>query len=111
MLISVAAVLCGATFVGVGESRLTHEDMLKLHKAIASDVMDQGTAGRYRTIRVRARGPVDRRLWQRNYYEHIIRDDKSLNHIRQYILDNPTRWTFDRENPEASAPERGEPWH
>jgi Fic family protein len=37
----------------VKKSRLTHEDMLKLHKVIAADVMDQGTAGRYRTIRVR----------------------------------------------------------
>lgn len=35
------------------KSRLTHEDMLKLHKVIAAGVMAQGTAGRYRTIRVR----------------------------------------------------------
>jgi Fic family protein len=35
------------------QSPLTHEDILKLHKAIAADVMDQGTAGRYRTIGVR----------------------------------------------------------
>jgi len=41
-------------------------------------------------------------LWQRNYYEHIIRDDDELNHIRQYILDNPAQWeTTDRENPNA----------
>jgi len=33
--------------------RLTHEDMLKLHKVIAANVMDQGAAGRYRTIGVR----------------------------------------------------------
>lgn len=38
-------------------------------------------------------------VWQRNYYEHIIRDDDDLNRIRQYILDNPARWAFDRENP------------
>jgi Fic family protein len=35
------------------QSPLTHEDILKLHKVIAADVMDQGTAGRYRMIRVR----------------------------------------------------------
>ena len=35
------------------------------------------------------------RLWQRNYYEHIIRDDESLNRIRQYILDNPSQWDID----------------
>jgi len=38
-------------------------------------------------------------VWQRNYYEHIIRDDASLNLIRQYIMDNPARWAEDEENP------------
>lgn len=37
----------------LAKSLLTHEDIFKLHKIIAADVMDQGTAGRYRTIRVR----------------------------------------------------------
>jgi putative transposase len=45
------------------------------------------------------------RLWQRNYYEHIIRNEDSLNRIRQYIIDNPARWAFDRENPTATTPE------
>jgi len=40
-----------------------------------------------------------RRLWQRNYYEHIIRTDESLNQIRRYILDNPANWDTDEENP------------
>jgi len=50
------------------------------------------------------------RLWQRNYYEHIIRDEDSLNRIRQYIVDNPARWAFDRENPAATAPEPENEW-
>jgi REP element-mobilizing transposase RayT len=50
------------------------------------------------------------RLWQRNYYEHIIRNEESLNRIRQYILDNPTRWVFDRENPSATTPEPENAW-
>ncbi len=41
-------------------------------------------------------------LWQRSYYEHIIRNPDSLNQIRQYVLDNPARWEFDRENPAAT---------
>jgi REP element-mobilizing transposase RayT len=44
------------------------------------------------------------RLWQRNYYEHIIRDDESLGRIRHYIQDNPARWLFDRENPQGIRP-------
>jgi hypothetical protein len=46
------------------------------------------------------------RLWQRSYYEHIIRHEKSLNRIRQYILDNPAHWDADRENPVVGIPER-----
>ncbi len=45
-------------------------------------------------------------IWQRNYYEHIIRDEESLNRIRHYIADNPTRWEFDPENPEAKTPNK-----
>ena len=47
--------------------------------------------------------PFEKRLWQRNYYEHIVRNEKSLNLIRQYIIDNPARWEFDRENLTAAA--------
>jgi putative transposase len=36
--------------------------------------------------------------WQRNYYERIIRDERELNNIREYIVNNPTRWEDDPEN-------------
>lgn len=42
-------------------------------------------------------------VWQRNYYEHIIRDEESWNHIREYIAENPVRWSQDRENPANQA--------
>ena len=45
------------------------------------------------------RGTPGAPVWQRNYYEHIIRDDESLNLIRNYIADNPLRWQIDAENP------------
>ena len=51
-------------------------------------------------------GPV----WQRNYFEHVIRNEDSLSRIRQYILDNPMRWEFDRENPVAMKPEADYAW-
>jgi len=38
-------------------------------------------------------------VWQRNYYEHVIRDQNALDSIREYILSNPARWAFDDENP------------
>jgi REP element-mobilizing transposase RayT len=37
-------------------------------------------------------------LWQRNYYEHIIRDEKDLQAKRDYILSNPLNWEDDDEN-------------
>jgi len=40
------------------------------------------------------------RLWQRNYYEHVIRDDEELSDVRQYIIDNPAHWEEDRDNPD-----------
>ena len=36
------------------------------------------------------------KLWQRNYYEHIIRNEKSLNYIQEYILNNPYNWEQDK---------------
>jgi len=38
--------------------------------------------------------------WQRNYYDHIIRNDESLNKIREYIIKNPATWERDRNMPE-----------
>jgi REP element-mobilizing transposase RayT len=39
------------------------------------------------------------KFWQRNYYEHIIRDNVDLERIRMYIRDNPLMWEQDSENP------------
>lgn len=39
------------------------------------------------------------KLWQRNYYEHIIRNEDELNKIREYIVQNPVMWDEDNENP------------
>ena len=39
--------------------------------------------------------------WQRNYHDHIIRSEKELNAIRQYITDNPLNWQLDSENPHS----------
>lgn len=45
------------------------------------------------------RGALGAALWQRNYYEHTIRDETALHCIRQYILENPLKWHLDWENP------------
>ncbi|MBM4462743.1 MAG: transposase [Chloroflexi bacterium] len=38
-------------------------------------------------------------VWQRNYYEHVIRDEDDLQRIQQYILDNPAHWAEDENHP------------
>ncbi len=43
------------------------------------------------------------KLWQRNYYEHVIRNDNELLKIREYIANNPLQWALDRENPAATG--------
>ena len=49
-------------------------------------------------------------FWQRNFYEHVIRDDHSLNRIRDYIVTNPLRWDLDRENPQARGRDEFDAW-
>lgn len=44
--------------------------------------------------------------WQRNYYEHVIRSEKDLNAIRNYILYNPLKWFLDEENTEKIVEEK-----
>jgi len=49
------------------------------------------------------RGTPGVQVWQRNYWEHVIRTDRALNAIRRYIADNPARWTLDRYNLAATG--------
>jgi REP element-mobilizing transposase RayT len=46
--------------------------------------------------------PFPGRLWQRSFYDHIIRDDRDAERMQGYIESNPGMWTADRENPAAT---------
>lgn len=50
---------------------------------------------RINMLRDMPRAPV----WQRNYYEHIIRSEKEMAKIWDYIEANPSHWDLDKENP------------
>lgn len=52
------------------------------------------TTTRYR--QKKGDGAIRGRLWQRNYYEHVIRNDSELDRIRQYIHNNPADWEKDQ---------------
>jgi putative transposase len=54
------------------------------------------------TKRINAiRGNPGTPVWQRNYYEHIIRNENALNAVRRYIQNNPLMWPHDMDNPTA----------
>ncbi|MBI5123311.1 transposase [Candidatus Roizmanbacteria bacterium] len=42
----------------------------------------------------------DKRIWQKSFYDHVIRNEYDLSRIRQYIKDNPINWEEDRNNSE-----------
>ena len=47
--------------------------------------------------RAKAKGiSGDTKIWQRGFYDHIVRDERTLNEIRRYIIENPAKWHDDR---------------
>ncbi len=75
-------------------SRFRLSDVVGIYKSLTTAEYIQG-------VKSLNWPPFHGRLWQRNYYDHIVRGDKSLRVLRQYILDNPSQWDSDRENPMA----------
>jgi REP element-mobilizing transposase RayT len=48
-------------------------------------------------------GLKDEVIWQRDFYERVIRSEEELNRARAYILQNPVKWSLDRENPDRQG--------
>ena len=63
-----------------------------------SSIIGQFKSTVTRAVR-RLYGKPDLEVWQRGFYDHVIRDNRDLERIREYIRTNPLRWAFDRENP------------
>jgi REP element-mobilizing transposase RayT len=38
-------------------------------------------------------------IWQKDFYEHVVRNEQDLQEIREYIVNNPLKWQLDKENP------------
>ena len=59
--------------------------------------------GAFKTVTTKrinlAEGTPGQMLWQRNYYERVIRSTDEMDRVRQYIVENPLSWETDRENP------------
>jgi putative transposase len=77
-----------------------HESPLQMTRPQRRKMVLPGIIGKFKmiaakeinTVRHTAGSPV----WQRNYFERIIRDDKELNNIREYIVNNPLKWREDK---------------
>jgi len=77
-----------------GRSPLRHSSMQS--KSIGSFIA--GFKSSFTTKMNRLDGMPGRKLWQRNYWEHIIRNENEYNRIAQYSIDNPKKWTMDKLN-------------
>ncbi len=64
------------------------------------------TTVRINELRQTPRVPV----WQRNYYEHVVRTEVDLTRIREYVQANPQRWELDRENPDRRGDDEFDRW-
>ncbi|MBI3570905.1 MAG: transposase [Gammaproteobacteria bacterium] len=76
---------------GAASSAPTLGDILRAFKSISAIAVN------------RLLGRSGCSLWQRNYYEHIVRNENELARIREYIVNNPAQWALDRENPNYGA--------
>ncbi len=86
--------------LGRGDSRIARTGAAQISRKPLGRLI-----GAFKTVATKkinlACGSPGNRLWQRNYYEHIIRDDEELDHAREYIRDNPMKWDLDIENPDV----------
>ena len=53
-----------------------------------------------RGVKTKGWEKFDGTLWQRSFYDHVIRNDQDLSRIQEYILNNPLQWALDDENPD-----------
>ncbi|MFM5987826.1 MAG: transposase [Sphaerospermopsis kisseleviana] len=66
-------------------------------QSVAAIIQNYKSVSTRRVNRInKAQGNV---IWQRNFHEHIIRNEEELKNIRQYIVNNPINWAEDEENP------------
>ncbi len=81
---------------GVAPTGLSLPDVVHRFKTITTKQYIEG-------VKQHGWSRFDGKLWQRNYYEHIVRNENELNRIRQYIADNPAKWEYDHENPSVGG--------
>ena len=76
---------------------------------VAAEDYPEGTLGNFPVVS-RHKGRCNRplQIWQRSYYDQIIRNDAHLDHLRRYISNNVLRWALDSENPHRMISQQSE---
>lgn len=85
-----------APTVGMGQPNgiaPTVSDMVGAYKSLVANGCLEIWKSKYMDVNPM---PMMGKLWQRNYYEHIIRDEPSYHRISEYILNNPAKWHEDK---------------
>lgn len=67
------------------------QEMIKWYKT-------QTTNAYIQQVRQGAFPAYEKHVWQRGYYDHVIRNDHDLDETRKYIRNNPLKWTFEKED-------------
>ena len=91
--------LHGILVINEGQKKTSHRDV-STKTSLRSQSLG-AIIGQFKSVctkRIRGQG-FPQFGWQRRFYEHIIRDERSLGNIRQYIVDNPAKWELDADNP------------
>ncbi len=93
---------------GRGGSRSAHEGDSRITPTPIKRKPLGGLIGAFKTVSTKQinllRDTEGRIVWQRNYYERIIRNEHEMDRITRYIESNPTRWAEDEENPVRIKP-------
>lgn len=97
----------------VGASLVDAPDRAEVNPASASKSTLGDIVGAFKSIStnqyiegVHHKGwlPFFKKLWQRNYHEHIVHNERELGAIRKYIRNNPAQWMLDRDHPNNVPP-------
>ena len=75
--------------------------LMKNHKTTLGKIMRHFKA---RATKIIHDSNINNFKWQRSFYDHVIRNDISLNRIREYIINNPSNWAKDSENISGDTP-------
>ncbi len=92
--------LHGILVINEGQGKTSHRDVSTKSRLIPQSL--GAIIGQFKSVctkRIRGDG-FPQFSWQVRFYEHVIRDERSLGSIRQYIVDNPAKWELDEDNPE-----------